>query len=48
VAVVSNVFTQSIWWGSRQMLVSTAWGMPNVASVPIQALDDVPQPEIRL
>jgi S1-C subfamily serine protease len=48
VAVVSNVFTQSIWWGSHQMVVSTAWGMPNVVSVPIRALDDVPQPDIKL
>jgi hypothetical protein len=48
VAVVSNVFTQSIWWGSQQMVVSTAWGMPNVVSVPIRALDDVPQPDIKL
>jgi hypothetical protein len=48
VAVVSNVFTQSIWWGSNQILVSTAWGMPNVASVPVQALGDVSQPDIKL
>jgi hypothetical protein len=29
-------------------VVSTAWGMPNVVSVPIRALDDVPQPDIKL
>jgi len=38
-AVVSNVFTQSIWWGSHEVRMSTAWGMPNVTSVPVQALD---------
>jgi hypothetical protein len=40
VAVVSNVFTQSIAFLSRAMRVSTAWGSPNVASVPIQVLKD--------
>lgn len=39
VAVVSNVFTQSLWWGSHEVRVSTAWGMPNVTSVPVQVLD---------
>jgi hypothetical protein len=39
-AVVSNVFTQSIWWASREIRVSTPWGLPNVASIPIQSLND--------
>jgi S1-C subfamily serine protease len=39
VAIVSNIFTQSIWWGSHEVRVSTGWGMPNVTSVPVQALD---------
>jgi S1-C subfamily serine protease len=39
-AVVSNVFTQSIEWASHQIRISTAWGTPNVVSVPVQALDD--------
>jgi hypothetical protein len=39
-AVVSNVFTQSFEWASREIRISTAWGMPNVVSVPMQALDD--------
>ncbi|MBV8916946.1 S1 family peptidase [Bradyrhizobium sp.] len=42
-AVVSNVFTQSLSLGYRVMRISTAWGTPNVVSVPIQALDDLPQ-----
>jgi len=42
-AVISNVFTQSLWWASRQIRISTAWGTPNVVSVPIQALEDLPQ-----
>ena len=40
-AVVSNVFTQSLAWGSREIRVSTAWGMPNVVSVPVQALEEL-------
>ncbi|WP_082905982.1 S1 family peptidase [Bradyrhizobium centrolobii] len=39
-AVISNVFTQSIVWASRQIRISTAWGMPNVVSVPVQVLDE--------
>jgi hypothetical protein len=42
-AVVSNVFTQSIEWTDREIRISTAWGMPNVVSVPVQALDDYSQ-----
>jgi len=39
-AVVSNVFTQSIHWAYREIRISTAWGMPNVVSVPLYALND--------
>ena len=42
-AVISNVFTQSIVWASRQIRISMAWGMPNVVSVPVQALDEFTQ-----
>lgn len=42
-AVVSNVFTQSIQFPSRVIRISTAWGMPNVVSVPLQSLDDLSQ-----
>ena len=44
VAVVSQIFTQSIWWGSHEVRVSTGWGMPNVTSVPVQALDVISPP----
>jgi hypothetical protein len=40
-AVVSNVFTQSFHWAYREIRYTTAWGMPNVVSVPIDALPDV-------
>jgi hypothetical protein len=40
-AVVSNVFTQNIQFPSRVIRISTAWGMPNVVSVPLQALDNL-------
>jgi hypothetical protein len=39
-AVVSNVFTQTLAWASRQIRISTAWGTPNVVSVPVQALEE--------
>jgi trypsin-like peptidase len=39
-AVISNVFTQIIAFASYQRQISTAWGMPNVVSVPVQALED--------
>ncbi|OAF14752.1 hypothetical protein AXW67_17465 [Bradyrhizobium neotropicale] len=42
-AVISNVFTQSIVWASHQIRISTAWGMPNVVSVPVQVLDEFAQ-----
>ena len=40
VAVVSNIFTQTLQFQLRPVRVSTAWGLPNVASVPIQVLKD--------
>ncbi len=40
VAVVSNIFTQSMQFLSRAIRISTAWGSPNVVSVPIQVLKD--------
>jgi S1-C subfamily serine protease len=42
-AVISNVFTQSVQWASRQIRTSTPWGTPNVVSVPVQVLKDLPQ-----
>jgi len=38
IAVVSNVFTQTVQSPFRVLRVSTAWGQPNVVSVPIQVL----------
>ena len=38
VAVVSNLFTTSMQFMSRTVRISTAWGSPNVVSVPISAL----------
>jgi hypothetical protein len=43
VAVVSNIFTQTLQFPSRAIRISTAWGSPNVASVPIQVLQDYSQ-----
>jgi trypsin-like peptidase len=40
VAVVSNLFTQTMQFPFRALRVSTAWGQPNVVSVPIQVLKD--------
>jgi Trypsin-like peptidase domain len=37
-AVVTNVFTQTLSWSYRVIRISTAWGTPNVVSVPVQAL----------
>jgi hypothetical protein len=42
VAVITNVFTQNLSWSYRVIRISTAWGMPNVVSVPVQTLDDPP------
>jgi Trypsin-like peptidase domain len=38
VAVVSNLYTQTLQLQFRAVRVSTAWGQPNVVSVPVQAL----------
>jgi hypothetical protein len=43
-AVISNVFFQTLQWASQQIRISTSWGSPNVVSVPIQALQDISQP----
>src|SRR5262249_28600501 len=48
VAVVSNVFTQSIQWVSSEIRISTAWGTPNVVSVPAQVLDDSSKPALKV
>jgi hypothetical protein len=39
VAVISNIFTQTLHFPFRDIRVSTAWGSPNVVSIPIQVLD---------
>jgi hypothetical protein len=39
-AVISTVITQTLAWASNDIRISTAWGTPNVVSVPIQALND--------
>jgi hypothetical protein len=39
-AVVSNIFTQTISFARQPIRVSTAWGTPNVAAVPVTALED--------
>ena len=41
VAVVSNIFTQTMQFPSRAIRISTAWGSPNIVSVPIQVLKDI-------
>jgi Trypsin-like peptidase domain len=40
VAIVSNLFTQTMAFPFRVLRISTAWGQPNVVSVPIQALKE--------
>jgi len=39
-AVVANVITQTLTLGRGDIRVSTAWGVPNVVSVPVQALQE--------
>jgi len=39
VAVVSNLLTQSLQFPSHAIRISTAWGQPNVVSIPIQVLN---------
>ena len=43
VAIVSNLFTQTMQFPFRALRISTAWGQPNVVSVPIQVLQDFAQ-----
>jgi hypothetical protein len=38
VAVVSNLLTQTMQFPSRAIRISTAWGQPNVVSIPIAVL----------
>ena len=38
-AIVILVFTQTFYGPSRAIRISTAWGMPNVVSVPVTALE---------
>ena len=38
VAVVSNLFTQTIQSPFRAIRISTAWGQPNIVSIPIHVL----------
>jgi hypothetical protein len=45
VAVVSNLFTTTMQFMSRAIRISTAWGNPNVVSVPIQAVKDLSRVE---
>ena len=40
VAAVSKLFTTSTWFMSREIRMSTAWGNPNVVSVPAQVLKE--------
>jgi hypothetical protein len=40
VAVVSNLFTTTLQFISSSIRISTAWGTPNVVSVPIPTLSD--------
>jgi hypothetical protein len=41
VAIVSNVLTQTLQFPSRAVRISTAWGDPNVVSIPIQVLREI-------
>ncbi|MBR0830721.1 trypsin-like peptidase domain-containing protein [Bradyrhizobium manausense] len=45
VAVVSNMFTTTKQFFSRTIRISTAWGSPNVVSVPIPVLKDISRVE---
>ena len=40
VAAVSNLFTTSMQFMSRTIRISTAWGQPNIVSVPVPVLKD--------
>jgi Trypsin-like peptidase domain len=45
VAVVDNLFTTTMQFMSRTIRISTAWGYPNVVSVPVPVLKDFSQVE---
>jgi len=45
VAVVSNLFTTTMYFMSHAIRISTAWGNANVVSVPIPVLKDFPRSE---
>jgi hypothetical protein len=45
VALVSNLFTQTLQFFSRPVRISTAWGSPNVVSVPIEVLQEAVKAE---
>jgi len=47
VAIVSNIFTQTLQLPFHAMRVSTAWGSPNVVSVPSRVLADSLLPTTR-
>jgi hypothetical protein len=40
VAVVTNIFTQTMQFFSHAIRISTAWGRPNVVAVPVKVLRD--------
>jgi len=48
VAVASNLLTTSIQFGSHAVRISTAWGTPNVVSVPAPVLKDFAQAPVAL
>jgi hypothetical protein len=45
VAVVSSILTQTLNFGFRSVIVSTAWKTPNVISMPAEALTTLSLPE---
>ena len=47
VAIVSNIFTQTLQFPFHAMRISTAWGNPNVVSVPSLVLADPFPPTTR-
>jgi S1-C subfamily serine protease len=44
VAVVSNVFSQTLRFQAQAMRISTPWGSPNIAALPTAALTDLNGP----
>jgi len=45
VAVVTNVFAKTMSFMSQAIRISTSWGSPNVAAVPISVLEGAPAAE---